>query len=42
MIYIIFMSVSDTIDRIYYALRTLIILLMILGIVLLLFDAHFG
>ena len=37
-----FMSISDAIDRVYYALRTLVILIMIMGVIMLVFGAYSG
>ena len=37
-----FMSISDAIDRVYYALRTLVILIMIMGVIMLVFGAYNG
>jgi hypothetical protein len=41
-IYFTSMSITDAIDRVYYALRTLVILIMILGVIMLVFDAYSG
>jgi hypothetical protein len=41
-IYTTSMSITDAIDRVYYALRTLVILIMILGVIMLVFGAYSG
>jgi hypothetical protein len=41
-IYFTFMSITDAIDCVYYALRTLVVLIMIVGVIMLVFGAYNG